>query len=143
LKKPVLYLSDFFEKHRALYYDNLTGVRTRNDLKTWLKFFLTGTVETSEKAIQGLRNIIALKHDCETNRITQLGKKMKQAQALLHRLFSEPVVRPDEVANITGLSRVSAYRLIEDFERLKILREMTGSQRNRIYAFYEYFNVFK
>jgi Fic family protein len=143
LKKPVLYLSDFFEKNRNLYYDNLTGVRSRNDLKAWLKFFLVGTVETSEKAIQGLRNILALKTDCETKRITQLGKKMKPAQILLHRLFSEPLVRPDEVASITGLSMVSSYKLIEDFVRLKILKEITGNQRNRIYMFQEYFNVFK
>jgi Fic family protein len=142
LKKPVLYLSDFFERHRSLYYDNLTGIRTRNDLKTWAKFFLVGIVETSEKAIQGLRKILALKVDCETKRISQLGKKMKPAQALLHSLFSEPLVRPDEVATITGLSMVSSYKLIEDFERLNILKEITGNQRNRIFAFHEYFNVF-
>ena len=142
LKKPVLYLSDFFERHRSLYYDNLTGMRTRNDLKTWAKFFLVGIVETSEKAIQGLRKILALKVDCETKRISQLGKKMKPAQALLHSLFSEPLVRPDEVATITGLSMVSSYKLIEDFERLNILKEITGNQRNRIFAFHEYFNVF-
>ncbi len=142
LKKPVLYLSDFFERHRSLYYDNLTGIRTRHDLKTWIKFFLVGTVETSEKAIQGLRKILALKVDCETKRINQLGKKMKPAQLLLHSLFSEPLVRPDEVARITGLSMVSSYKLIEDFERLKILKEITGNQRNRIFAFHEYFDVF-
>ncbi|NJN43097.1 MAG: Fic family protein [Flammeovirgaceae bacterium] len=143
LKKPVLYLSDFFENNRSLYYDNLTGVRTRSDLKTWLKFFLVGTIETSAKAIAGLRNILTLKIDCETNRITRLGKKMKPAQVLLNRLFVAPVIRPDEVASITGLSIVSAYKLIEDFERLHILKEITGNQRNRIYAFDEYFNVFK
>lgn len=142
LKKPVLYLSDFFERHRSLYYDNLTGIRSRHDLKTWIKFFLVGTVETSEKAIQGLRKILALKVDCETKRINQLGKKMKPAQLLLHSLFSEPLVRPDEVARITGLSMVSSYKLIEDFERLKILKEITGNQRNRIFAFHEYFDVF-
>jgi Fic family protein len=142
LKKPVLYLSDFFERHRSLYYDNLTGIRTRHDLKTWIKFFLVGIVETSAKAIQGLRKILALKVDCETKRINQLGKKMKPAQVLLHSLFSEPLVRPDEVARITGLSMVSSYKLIEDFERLNILKEITGNQRNRIFAFHEYFDVF-
>jgi len=42
LQKPVLYLSDFFEKNRKLYYDNLTTVREKNDLGQWYKFFLVG-----------------------------------------------------------------------------------------------------
>src|SRR5690606_21490260 len=38
LEKPILYLSDFFEKHKGLYYDNLMGVRRTNDLGQWIKF---------------------------------------------------------------------------------------------------------
>ncbi len=142
MKKPVLYLSDFFERNRSSYYDNLTAVRSRNDLKAWIRFFLVGIIETAQKAILGLQNILALKKECETMRIIQLGKKMYSAQILLHHLFINPVIRPDEVAKLTELSLVSSYKLIEDFERLKILREVTGSQRNRIYLFDEYFKVF-
>ncbi len=39
LVKPTLYLSDFFEKNKEHYYDNLTIVRTKDDLVQWLKFF--------------------------------------------------------------------------------------------------------
>jgi Fic family protein len=143
LKKPVLYLSDFFDRNRSLYYDNLTLVRTKSDLKTWLRFFIIGVIETCDKAVLGLKNILMLKKDCETTRIITLGKKMQSAQILLHSIFIDPVVRPDKVAHITGLSMVSTYKLIEDFERLKILREVTGSRRNRIYLFDEYFKVFE
>ena len=142
MKKPVLYLSDFFERHRSSYYDNLMAIRTRNDLTSWLKFFLVGTIETSEKAIHGLRKILELKKDCEINRIPQLGKRMKSAQILLNQLFSTPIIRPDEVATITRLSKVSAYKLVADFERLGILRELSGNQRYRIFKFHEYFTIF-
>jgi Fic family protein len=142
LKKPVLYLSEFFERHRSSYYDNLMGIRTRNDLISWLKFFMVGIIETSEKAILGLRKILELKKDCEANRITQLGKRMKSAQLLLNHLFSNPIVRPDEVTAITKLSKVSAYKLVADFERLGILRELSGNQRYRIFKFHEYFTIF-
>lgn len=143
MKKPVLYLSDFFERNRNLYYENLMLVRTKNDLKTWLRFFILGVIETCEKAIAGLRNILQLKKDCETNRILTLGKRMQSAQVLLQSLFIDPVVRPEKVAQLTGLSLVSAYKLIVQFEDLKILREITGGQRNRIYLFDEYFRVFE
>ena len=50
LDKPLLYLSDFFEKNKTLYYDNLTLVRTKNDLGQWIKFFLTGIIECFARA---------------------------------------------------------------------------------------------
>lgn len=142
MKKPVLYLSDFFERNRNLYYENLMLVRTKNDLKSWLRFFIIGVTETCDKAINGLKNILALKKDCETQRIVTLGKRILSAQVLLQSLFIDPVVRPEKVAQLTGLSLVSAYKLIAQFEELKILREITGRQRNRIYLFDEYFRVF-
>lgn len=57
LEKPLLYLSDFFEKNKTLYYDNLSFVRTKNDLSQWIKFFLTGVIQTAENAITTLKNI--------------------------------------------------------------------------------------
>ena len=143
LQKPVLYLSDFFERNRSLYYDNLMAVRTRNDIQQWLRFFLVGIIETADKAIEGLREIIKLKQDCETKRIVTLGKRVPKAQILLQYLFTQPIVRPDDVAKITETSLVTAYKLINDFERLHILQTIGDAQRNKLYIFNEYFKVFK
>ncbi|HUN04196.1 MAG TPA: Fic family protein, partial [Niabella sp.] len=112
IKKPVLYLSDFFEKNKANYYNNLTKVRTKNDLSGWIKFFLIGIIETCENSSQTLRDIIALKKDCEEKRIYSLGKKVNNAKKFLDYLFLEPVVDAESVAKQTGLSMVSAYKLI-------------------------------
>jgi Fic family protein len=38
LKQPILYLSDFFERNKSHYYDNLMKVREQNDLRQWFKF---------------------------------------------------------------------------------------------------------
>lgn len=143
LKKPVLYLSDFFERNRIDYYDNLMRVRLKSDLRQWLLFFLVGTLETTEHSISGLRKIIKLKHDCETNKISKLGKRTPNAQKLLQYLFKQPIIRAEEASNVTKLSLVSTYKLIEDFMKIGILKEITGGRRNRIFSFEKYFKIFK
>ncbi|MBX9892389.1 MAG: Fic family protein [Chitinophagaceae bacterium] len=142
IEKPVLYLSDFFEKNRELYYDNLTRVRTQNDLLTWVKFFLVGVIETCQNSIHTLKSIIELKKVCEEKRIYHLGKKVKTAKLLLDYLFQQPIVDAEMVSAQTKVSLVSSYKLIDDFVRLKILREMTGAKRNRLFIFDEYFTLF-
>ena len=63
--KPALYLSDFFERNRSHYYDNLTAVRTQNNLVQWLKFFLAGVLETAENSIQTFHEIRKLRSEIE------------------------------------------------------------------------------
>lgn len=142
LVKPTLYLSAFFEKHKVLYYDNLTRVRTHNDITQWVKFFLEGVHQTSENSIQTFKSIIALREQCESNILT-LGKKTKLAKEFLHYLYAEPIVDSQDVVNRFSIGLAAALRLIEDFVRLDILREITGYKRNRIFVFSKYIGLFE
>jgi Fic family protein len=142
LVKPTLYLSDFFEKHKSLYYDNLTRVRTHNDLTQWVKFFLEGVRQTSENSIQTFKSIIALREECEGS-ILSLGKKTKIAKEFLHYLYTKPITDSQDVVETLSISLATALRLIEDFVRLGMLREITGFKRNRIFVFSKYVKLFE
>jgi len=143
LCKPTLYLSDFFAKNKGLYYDNLSMVRHNNNLTQWLRFFLEGVIQTAENSIDTFRKIITLRDDVERNRITKLGKKTKMAQQFLLSLFGQPVVETEDVINKLNINKSTALRLINDFIELKILKEMTGFKRNRIFMFEEYIRLFE
>ena len=143
IQKPVLYLSDFFDKNRANYYDNLTRVRSHNDMLRWVKFFLVGIIETCESSSQTLKAILELKKECEEKRIYSLGKKVNTAKILMDYLFQQPIVDAEMVSAQTNISLVSSYKLLNDFMRLNILKETTGAKRNRFFAFEEYFTLFK
>lgn len=143
IEKPVLYLSDFFDKNRESYYDNLTKVRSQNDMLRWVKFFLIGIIETCHSSSQTLKSILELKKECEEKRIYGLGKKVNTAKVLLDYLFLQPIVDAEVVSKQTGISLVSSYKLLADFMRLGILKEMTGAKRNRLFVFEEYFTLFK
>ena len=143
LKKPVLYLSDYFEKNRTEYFDCLSQVREKNELSRWLIFFMKGVIATSQNSINSLQAIHELKKECEENRIYLLGKRIKVAKVLLDYLFQQPVLDAEDVSKATGLSLVSSYKLLNDFITKGILKEATGFKRNRIFLFEEYFTIFK
>lgn len=142
LKKPILYLSDFFERHRGLYYDNLMRVRTHNDLKQWLKFFLTGVIETAKNGVQTFDDILKLKEQSEIA-IQKLGLRASNAQKILHYLFKRPIINIQTVVKITDVSQRTAYNLIADLEKIGILREITGSKKDKIYSFKQYLALFE
>jgi len=142
LKKPCLYLSDFLEKNKGYYYDNLTTVRLTSNLTQWIKFFLVGVIETSKESIQVFKDIIALKTDIETKRLPTLGSKVEKAQLLLKQLFQVPITDSKQVSELLQISPSTANRLIKDLIELNILSELTGYKRNRKYMFGEYFRIF-
>ena len=142
LKKPSLYLSDFFEKNKGYYYDNLMTVRLTSNLTQWIKFFLVGVIETSKESIQVFKDIIALKTDIETKRLPTLGSKIEKAQILLKQLFQNPITDSKQVSELLEISPSTANRLINDLIKLKILTELTGYKRNRKFMFEEYFKIF-
>jgi Fic family protein len=142
IDKPILYLSDFFEKHKGLYYDNLMAVRRNNDLTQWIKFFLEAVSQTCEVASRSLQQIMQLRRDCEGGRIIHLGKKAPNAKKLLDYLFTQPVITAQDVSGILGVSLVSSYKILDDFQRVGILKETTGFKRNRFFVFKEYLDIF-
>lgn len=143
LTKPSLYLSDYFERHRQLYYDNLNNARIKNDIAQWIKFFLTGIIETSEKGISTFKKILRLKERIEDGLLPELGKKLPTAKQLMKYLYRKPVVNVQEIQEELKVSLPTANSLIADLVKLKILNEKTGFKRNREFEFTEYLNLFK
>lgn len=142
LEKPLLYLSDFFERNKTLYYDNLTRVREKNDLAQWLKFFLTGVIQTAESSVNTLKRITDLKTKIEKETILGMGKRSKIALEFFHYLFQKPVINIKDVELFTGLSTKASNDMVDVFVTNKILIETTGNQRNRVFFFKEYMDLF-
>ncbi|MDR2791842.1 MAG: Fic family protein [Tannerellaceae bacterium] len=141
LGKPTLYLSDFFERNRDRYYEHLTLVREQGDINQWLKFFLTGVIETAGKGVDTVKAISQLKEDVDKRLIT-LGRRSMDAGRIVERLYDNPIINATEVEQLTGKSKVTSYKLIADLERLGILKPVTGKSRNKLYAFREYIDLF-
>jgi len=143
LRKPSLYLSDFFERNKGYYYDNLMLVRRTGDLTQWIKFFLVGVIETSKASIQVFKEILALKEVLESDKLPKLGSKIDNGHRLIKHLYQMPIVNAKDVSHILQVSPSTANRLIKQLIELEILQDLTGYKRNRKFIFKEYFNIFQ
>lgn len=141
LAKPSLYLSDFFERNRASYYDALMRVRLGNDLIHWIRFFLQGMTETASKGRDVFRQILTLRNETE-ERVLTLGKRVPNARAALSLLYRNPVVAASDLERDLAVSKPTAHALVRDLERLGILTETTGQMRDRLYVFDRYLQLF-
>lgn len=142
LSKPTLYLSDFFERNKGAYYDSLTMVRVSDNLEQWIKFFLVGVAETARNSKATFEKIIVLRNRCESAIIT-LGRRAKMGQKLLKCLYSEPIMSAKLIGQRLNLTHPSVNQLLKDFQKIGILKEITGFKRNRLFVFKEYLDLFK
>lgn len=142
LKQPILYLSDFFERNRILYYDNLMRARTHHDLTQWYKFFLTGVIETAQNGVKTFDGILQMQKAVD-DKIRKIGVRSSDAQKVLDYMYLKPIVDAKIIQSITEKTPASVYKLISTMEELEIIKEITGLQRGRLYIFKDYIDLFK
>ncbi len=142
LKQPILYLSDFFERNRILYYDNLMRVRIHNDINQWLKFFLTGIIETAKSGVATFDGILQLQKAID-QKLKDVGVRSGDAYKVVNYMYSQPVVNAQTVGVVIGKQPKAAYKMIGLLEELEIVKEITGGQRGKLYAFEGYLQLFE
>ena len=141
LKRPVLYLSDYLEKHRNSYYTSITEVRKNNDINQWLRFFLEGVIETSEKSVDTFNKILAFQKENDSL-IQEMGSRSANAMAVINELYVKPVIGAKRVAELCKITPASAYNLITCLVNKGILSEITGGKRGRLYIMDKYIRFF-
>lgn len=141
LAKPSLYLSDFFERNRASYYDALMRVRISNDIIHWVRFFLNGIAETAVRGRNVFQQIMTLRNDVE-HAVLSLGKRAVRGREALNLLYRQPIVTAADIESALGIATPTANSLIRDLAGLGILTELTGQRRGRIFCFERYLKLF-
>ncbi len=140
LHEPILYLSLFFKTHRQLYYDLLTDVREKGDWERWLEFFLRGVKETSEQAVGAARRIIHLL-ESDRRRIEELGRPAASVLRVHQHAQTHPILSIATSAEEIGITFPTAAGAVEHMQQLGILREITGKQRGRLFAYRQYLDI--
>jgi Fic family protein len=141
LTDPILYLSLYFKSHREQYYELLQHVRTDGEWETWLRFFMRGVKETATQAVEAARSILELFEEDRTRIDENLDRSAGSARRMHELLQRRPVVTTKRAAEQLPISRPTVTSALDNLEELGIVREMTGKDRYRVYAYGDYFDI--
>jgi Fic family protein len=140
LKQPLLYLSVAFRRRQQEYYARLAAVRTDGDWEGWTSFFLDCVREAAEDGVRTAQSLHALLGR-DRERLFKDERATVAALQLLDRLPKHPVLTVPRAAEVLGMTAPTARKAIELLAALKVLRETTGRQRDRVYAYHEYLRI--
>lgn len=141
LEQPLLYLSLYFKQHRQEYYDRLQAVRTHGDWEGWLAFFLRGIAEVSQQAVSTAQRLLTLFENDRLRTQEQLEKGISSAIRLQQLMQRRPIVDAVTAARELGLSHTTVNNALERLQDIGMVREITGQQRYRRYAYDAYLTI--
>ncbi|MBU1088269.1 Fic family protein [Patescibacteria group bacterium] len=143
LSTPMFYLSEYLEKHRNSYYQNLLNISKKNDWNSWIKFFLK-TVNSQAK--DNIEKIYSIKALYEKTKEQLLQLRSPYSIKAIDALFNFPFFSSTRFAKFSKINnRVTAINLIKKMQSLniiKIIKKKKGS-KPAIYLFPELLTLLK
>jgi len=141
IQYPLLYVSEYFEEEKDLYYDLLHGVDEHGNWEEWLRFFVNAL------------GIQAAKIQLAVIRMFQLYEQLKEkitsinsiyAIKLLDMIFTTPIVSFPTIRKRLGAkSNQTIYNLLDKFKTIGILDESADRKRGKIYSFTELIEILR
>lgn len=140
LREPILYLSLYFKARRPDYYRLLQEVRENGAWEAWMEFFLAGVCDTATQAVDTARDLIDL-FDRDREAIQALGRSAASVFRVHDFMQRRPIVTIHAASRELKLSLPTVGKSLEHLIKLGIVRELTGKQRHRVFAYSKYLAV--
>lgn len=140
LREPTLYLSLFFKTHRQQYYDQLDAVRKTGEWEAWLVFFLEGVESTSRQAVETAQRVLEL-FEADREKVRTLGRRAGNAMQVFEQFARRPILDGPALRKALHLSAPTVLAAVDALHRLKLINEITGQRRNRIWVYEGYYNL--
>lgn len=131
---PNIYISEYLEEHRNVYYELLRNVSEKEDWIPWINFFLDAVFEQTKISLERVEKTEKL--------YRELKEKMPEinsiyANSFLDAIFVTPIFTTKSIKKISGISNnQTLYTLIEKFIKAGIIKSFIHErERNKIYVF--------
>jgi Fic family protein len=140
LPSPLLYLSLAFKRRQEDYYRRLSAVRTDGDWEGWTAYFLECVRETADNGVTTAQRLFALLSKDRQRLLNSPGATVP-AIRLFDALPRRPMVTLAGAMKALKTTKPTASKAINALKDAKILRETTGKQRDRVYAYHGYLHL--
>jgi Fic family protein len=137
---PNIYISEFLEKHRDVYYELLQNVSAKKEWIPWISFFLEAIQKQTELTF---RRVIAIEKMYKTLKDKLPEINSVYAGVLLDAIFKKPIFTAKSIKEVSGISNnQTLYILIEKFAKAKIIADITPEkERNKMYLFTDLWKI--
>jgi Fic family protein len=140
LPVPLLNPSAQLEKNRREYYELLLEVSQRGAWEEWIEFFAVCVAREAGDAYQRLTALETLRDRYRAQFST--ARTSVLLLRLVDELFADPAISAPQAAKMLRINAASVQRLIDKLVRGRVLREVTGKRRNRVYVAQDIVDVF-
>lgn len=128
LSQPLLYLSEYIERHRDDYYRGLMRIRTHGDWHAWLHYFLAGVEWSARRALRQAQQLLALRDAMQAALSAE-----PRAAMLVDALFENPFIDVKRVEDRLGVSAPTARKTLAALEAVGYIRATSTRARGRQY----------
>ncbi len=129
IKRPMFYISAYFEANRDAYYERLLAVSRDDDWTGWCKFFLEAVQAQAHDNLTKTQGILDLYEDLK-HRVAE-ATRSRYAIRALDWIFKQPIFPSASFADGAGIPRPSAHRILAELRRHSILEDILAASGNR------------
>jgi Fic family protein len=137
LELPLLYLSLALRRHQQEYYDRLLAVRTEGDWEGWTAFYLECVHEAADDGVAVAQRLFKRTSEDRKRLLVREGVTIP-AIRLFDQLPTHPMITLNKAIQLLNTTKPTASKAIAALAEAKVLRETTGRQRDRVYAYHAY-----
>lgn len=140
LELPILYISSYIIKHKAIYYKLLQEVRTKNNWEAWILFMLDCIEHTAKDTLNRIKHIKTI-FDSTAEKVKRDLPKI-YTRELIEIIFNQPYCKINHLVENNIVERQAAGRYLKQLEDIKVLHsKKTG--RDIIYINTELYELLK
>jgi Fic family protein len=114
LDTPILYLSSYIIKNKAVYYTLFQEIREKNIWENWILYILDGVEETAKQTLEKIKSIRNLFE------VTLEGAKARcpkiYSKELIELIFENPYSKIDFLVNKLNINRKTASKYLKELD---------------------------